>query len=117
MTKAEAGSEAAEETQRTEAEPGRADTAGSRHRQPNTDLSSRNVLGLAGETITSAGNRLVQSGLHTGRKPPEPALSEPTCVGTGDAAAEGERPPSRHRCGSREDLLHREICLVFCAWL
>ncbi|KAM7390310.1 hypothetical protein PAMA_008469 [Pampus argenteus] len=40
--------------------------------------------GLAGETITSAGNRLGHSGFHTGRKPPEPSLSKPTCVGTGD---------------------------------
>lgn len=47
------------------------------------ELGSRNVPGLAGETITSAGNRLVHSGLQTSRKPPEPGLSKPTCVGTG----------------------------------
>ncbi len=93
----------AKETHRTEPSPGCADTAGSRHRQPNTVLGSRNVPGLAGETITSAGNRLVHSGFHAGRKPPEPGLSKPTCVGTGDAAVEGVRPPSRHQCRSQED--------------
>lgn len=89
--------------------PGYADTAGSRHGRPNTMLGSRNVPGLAGETITSAGNRLVHSGFHTGHKPPESGLSKPICVGTGDAAAEGVRPWSRHRCRSHEDLLHGVI--------
>lgn len=96
----------ARETHRTEPIPGCADTAGSRHRRPNTMLCSRNVLGLAGETITSAGNRLTHFEFHTGHKPPEPGLSKPTCVGTGDAAAEGVRPPSRHQRRSQEDLLH-----------
>lgn len=96
----------ARETHRTVPSPGCADTAGSRHRHPNTVLGSRNVPGLAGETITSAGNRLVHSGFHTGHKPPEPGLSKFTCVGTADTAAEGVRPPSRHQCRSQEDLLH-----------
>lgn len=87
----------ARETQRTEPSFGCADTAGSRHRHPDTELGSRNVPGLAGETITSTGNRLVHSGFHTGRKPPEPSLSKPTCVGTGHTAEEGVRPPSRHQ--------------------
>lgn len=95
----------ARETHRTEPIPGCADTAGSRHRHSNAMLGSRNVPGLAGETITSAGNRLVHSRFHAGRKPPEPNLSKSTCVGTEDTAAEGERPPSRHECRFQEDLL------------
>lgn len=59
------------ETHRTEPIPGRADTAGSRHPRPNTILCSRNVLGLAKETITSAGNRLAHSEFHTSHKSPE----------------------------------------------
>lgn len=103
------GKLSARETHRTEPSPGCADTAGSRHRHPCTVLGSRNVPGLAGETITSAGNRLVHSGFHAGRKPPEPGLSKPTCVGTGDTAAEGVRPLSRHQSGSQEDLLRGVI--------
>lgn len=38
---------------------------------PDTQFCSRNVPGLAGET--SAGNKLMCSGFHTGRKPSEPA--------------------------------------------
>lgn len=66
---------------------------------PGTDTRtpfSRNFPGFAGETITSAGNRLAHSGFQTGRKPPESGLSRPKCVGTGDAATEGAGPPSRH---------------------
>lgn len=46
---------------------------------PNTQLCSRNVPGLAGET--SAGNKLMRSGFHAGRKPSEPGHYKPTYGG------------------------------------
>lgn len=43
---------------------------------PDSQLCSRNVPGLAGET--SAGNILMRSGFHTSRKPSEPSHYKPT---------------------------------------
>jgi len=68
--------------------------------------------GFAGETITSAGNRLVHSGFHTSNNPPQPGLSKPTCVGTADMAAEGERPSSRLQCTCQEDVFTLLFILI-----
>lgn len=77
---------------------------------PSTVLGSRNVPGLAGENITSAGNRLARSGFHTGHKPPEPGHSKPRCVGKGEREVEGISLPSRHESRSQEDL-HRDCSM------
>lgn len=67
---------------------------------PNTQLCSRNVPGLAGET--SAGNKLMRSGFHAGRKPSESDHYKPTYVG--DERETEPHPHRRCRSGSQEDL-------------
>lgn len=64
-------------------------------------------LGGAGETITSAGNRLVHSEFHTGHKPPEPDLPKPTCVGTGDPHQDTSADPRRTARTNRASIISR----------
>lgn len=56
---------------------------------------SGNVLGHAGETITSAGNRLANSEFHTRHKSPEPCafLRAHMWKGRGDAVGSGSQTP------------------------
>lgn len=81
-------------THRTGPIPGCADTAGSRHPRPNTVPCSGKVLGHAGETITSAGNRLANQVSHP------PQISRVLCFsqvhmwkGRGGAVGSGSQTP------------------------
>lgn len=59
--------------------------------------------GPAGETITSAGNRLVHSGSDTSRNPLRLASPNPHVW-----EQEGVRPPSRRQCTSQEARSHSQ---------